>query len=275
MLPDLHRLAGQTIDEVEHDRALLIRLQKLETLQNFLARLDSALRLAHLRIERLHAERDAVDAVREPRLDLLWHEVMDAAFERQLVIVCQGQDAAQRAEDARGIFRRKRRRRAAADEDGVYETALEARRVRRRLDLLDQSLDVVVLRRLMRGVLKEAAVEALRLAERNVNVRRLHLAFFRGRVHDAAPRLLRLSGRHDLAAHACMNDAFPRERFRQRIVRRPAELQLALFLTVGSEHIFQFISHYASPHEIFAIVSTANFFAAAKSASSGCVAAWA
>ena len=200
---------------------------------------------------------------------------MDAAFERQLVIVCQGQDAAERREDARGIFRRKRRRRAAADEDGVYETALEARRVRRRLDLLDQSLDVVILRRLMRGILEKAAVEALRLAERNVDVCRLHLALLRWRIHDTQPRLLRLSGWHDLTTHACMNDALSRKRFRQRVVRRPAELQLALFLTVGSEHIFQFISHYASPHEIFAIVSSANFFAAAKSASSGCVAAWA
>ena len=275
LLPDLHRLTGQTEDEVEHDRALLVRLQKFEPFEDFLPRLDPALRLTHLRIEGLHAERDAVDAVREPRLDLLGHEVMDAAFERQLVIICQGQDAAERREDARGVFRRKRRRRAAADEDGVYEAALEARRVRSRLDLLDQSLDVVVLRRLMRGILEKAAVEALRLAERDVNVRRLHLALLRGRVHDVEPRLLRLSGRHDLAAHACMNDALSRERFRQRVVRRPAELQLALFLGIGSEHIFQFISHYASPHEIFAIVSSANFFAAARSASSGCVAAWA
>ena len=275
LLPDVHRLAGQAVDEIEHDRALFIRLQELEPFEDFFPRLDPSLRLAHLRIEGLHAERDAVDAIRQPRLDLLGHEVVDAAFERKLVIICQGQDTAERREDARGIFRRKRRRCAAADENGVHEAAPETRRVRSRLDLLDQGFHIIVLRRLLRSVLEEAAVEALRLAERDVDVCRLHLALLRGRVHDAEPRLLRLSGRHDLAAHACMNDALSRERFRQRVVRRPAELQLALFLGIGSEHIFQFISHYASPHEIFAIVSSANFFAAARSASSGCVAAWA
>ena len=56
LLPDLHRLTGQTEDEVEHDRALLVRLQKFEPFEDFLPRLDPALRLTHLRIEGLHAE---------------------------------------------------------------------------------------------------------------------------------------------------------------------------------------------------------------------------
>nr|WP_233541605.1 hypothetical protein [Mitsuokella sp. AF33-22] len=162
-------LSRQPVDEVGDDRHIL-PAQKRQAPQHFFPGIDAADAAAQCRVERLHAERDPVDAAGEPRLDLLRHEVVDAAFHGHLRIRCQMELLPHGSEQSARVRRRERSRRAAAEEHTVNRGRADLLQLRIMCDFLEQRLDVGILGLLAAGLLIKGAVEAFRLAERDVDV---------------------------------------------------------------------------------------------------------
>ena len=79
------------------------------------------------------------------------------------------------------IFCRKGHRRTATDEDGVNEAVFEARLIGSCFHFVNEAIDVMVFYILVGTVLEEAAIEAFRFAEGNVNI--CSLCFFCRRRH--------------------------------------------------------------------------------------------
>ena len=137
VLPDLHRLIGQPIDEIGDDDSALLLHHAAERCDNRIAVVDAPDGLTDARVKGLHAEGETVDARVQRRLDLALREVMNASLERDLTVARERQTLAHSAHEAREIGVRERRRRTAAEEHRLKRRALHIRCIRRRRVIFD------------------------------------------------------------------------------------------------------------------------------------------
>lgn len=237
--PERLRLPRQPVDEVDDDRHI-VGAEGSEPPQDLFARVEAPHAPAQLRIEGLHAERDAVDPAAEPRLDLLRHEVVDAPLHRHLAVICQMEFLADSTQQPLRIPRGERGRRPPAEKNAVDARRLQLLRLCALPQLTEQVIDVVVLRLLAGGILKEVAVEALRPAEGNVQIDRMLPTCICLACHCRLPGALLLPRRHGSAEQPRMDDALLRKGRMQRIDRLLAEQRLPLSLRQSSQICLQF-----------------------------------
>ena len=157
---------------------------------------------------------------------------MDAPLKRDLTVARQRQPLANHTHEPCEIRITECRRCTAAEEYRLKGCARHIRRIRRRLDLVDEDVDIVMHRLLTREILEEAAVAAFLVTERDVNVDRTLIGRVGGLRHQLRPdlRLLRLVPDHALAARAGMHDALFRKGATERVLRLRAEQPAASLL---------------------------------------------
>jgi hypothetical protein len=179
----VHRLPGQAEDQIAaHARHFLQR--RLESAQRAVAIVQAAEELQLLGVERLHADRQTIDALLKQRARLVAVERRWVALDRDLDrIGFAGERAADRAQHAAQLGRIPERWRAAAEEHRAERLAGHV--LAARLKLGDHRVGVRAMRDVgpldRRG--REVAVRALLQAPREVHVRRR-----RALVHRAAQR---------------------------------------------------------------------------------------
>ena len=187
---------------------------------------------------------------------------MDASLKCDLTVARQRQPLAYRTHKPREIRVTECRRCTAPEEYGLERRTRNIWRIRRRLDLVDEDIDIVMHCLLACEILEEAAVAAFLIAERDVNVDRTLIGRVRSLRHQLRPdlRLLRLVPDHALAARAGMHDALFRKGTAQRILRLRAKQPAACLLRECREFCLK---------RIHASTSFAAAMTCAKSFSSG------
>ena len=170
VLPHLHGLAGEAVDEVDHNGCIVITAQALEPRNDGVASVHTAHGLANGRAEGLHAEGEAVDAAFERSFDLVVAEIVNAAFKRDLAVVRERKMLLDGAEHELEVFGRKGRRGAPAEVDGVNGRGILSRTTGPHADFLDKPLGIGAHRLFAERVLVEHAVETARFAEGHVDV---------------------------------------------------------------------------------------------------------
>ena len=150
---------------------------------------------------------------------------MDASLERDLGVARQRQTLPHRAHETRKIGIRERGRRTAAEEHRLKRRPLYIGGLRRRVELLQEHVDIAMRRFFLRIVLEKSAVAAFLIAERDVDVRRALVGGIGRLRHELRPRLRLLHFVHDhaLAARTGMHDALFRKGAAERILRLRAE----------------------------------------------------
>ena len=123
-LPDLHVLTGQTVNEVDDDSTLVVIEKSPQIFQYRFFIVQSSDRTADIRMKGLNAQRHAVYTICQPNVHLFRYQIMNTPFQSQLVIIGQGQAAANRLQQPSGIFRRQGCRRTAADKYGMNKAVL-------------------------------------------------------------------------------------------------------------------------------------------------------
>src|SRR5690606_31085848 len=81
LMPDFGRLAGQAIDEVDHQGGAVAVADPLEKAHGFLAARPPALPPTHLGVETLDADRETIRAGLEAGVDFFRIEMDDAALD--------------------------------------------------------------------------------------------------------------------------------------------------------------------------------------------------
>ena len=150
---------------------------------------------------------------------------MDASLERDLGVARQRQTLPHCTHESCEVGVRERGRRAAAEEHRLKRRPLHIGSLRRRVELLQEHVDIAVRRFFLRIVLEKSAVAAFLIAERNVDVRRALVGGIGRLRHELRPRLRLLHFVHDhaLAARTGMHDALFRKGAAERILRLRAE----------------------------------------------------
>ena len=225
VLPDLHGLIRQSVDEIGNDDSALLLHHAAQRLNDCLTVVDASDRLTDARVKGLHAEGETVDPCIHRRLNLALGEVVNAPLKRDLAVARERQTFAHRTHETREIGIAECRRRTSAKEYRMEGRPRHIGRIGRRLDLLHEHIDIVMRRLFARKVLEEAAIAAFLITERDVDVNRT----FIGRVwclrHQSCPdvHLLRLVSDHALAARTGMHHTLLRKGAAERILRLRAK----------------------------------------------------
>ena len=202
VFPDLHRLVGQPVDEVGDDDGALLLHHAAQCRDDRFAVVNASNRLTDARVKGLHAEGEPIDARVHCRLNLALREIMDAPLKRDLAVTRERQTCTHRLYEARDIRIAQRCRRTAAEEHRLKGCALHVGRIRCRIQLIEEHIDVVMRRFFPREVLKKSAVAAFFVTERNMDVNRSLVGRIRRLCHQIRPDtcLLLLVHHHALAA---------------------------------------------------------------------------
>ena len=166
--PAIGCLAGTRVNQIE-GIALEHRARDGDGRERFIGAVHAAEFLEHAIIERLHAERHAVDARRAIATKALGFNAGRIGFERDLDVGCDRPVLRDRVENGRNGRRLHQRRRAAAKEhrrDGAAGNALSGRR-----DLGRKGADIArLIDRGMAHMAVEVAIRTLRETERPMQI---------------------------------------------------------------------------------------------------------
>ena len=239
VLPDLHRLIRQAVDEVGNDDGALPLHHPAERCDNRLTVVDASDRLADARVKGLHTKREPVDARMQRHLHHTLRKIVDASLECDFTVARERQAFAYRTDKAHQISLTERRRGTAAKEYRLEGRAHNIGRICRGIQLLQENINVMMRRLLPREVLEKSAVAAFLIAERDVDVYRTLVRGIRRRCHVRLPdtRLLRLVHDHALAARAGMHNALFCKGAPERVLRLRPEQPAACFLREGTDLI--------------------------------------
>ena len=168
--PDIHGLHGEAEDKVNDDGGLLIAHEQFEAAQDFFSVGKAGHGLAYLGVEGLHAEGEAVGSALKAGFHLVLPEVVQTAFDGDFAVVGQRQVAAYGLEQTFEVGSFQRGRRSAAEVYGVHGALFLRGAAFPEGKLLDERIGVAGAFFLAVALIVEAAVEAVSLAERHVDV---------------------------------------------------------------------------------------------------------
>ena len=166
--PGFDRLARARVDQIERI-ALEIRARDGNGFERFLRRVQATEFLQRRVVERLHAERDAVDAGRAIAAKARGFDAGRIGFQRDFDVGRDRPVFADGVEDRLHRLGLHQRRRAAAEENRRYRAAGHARRGRRDLGF-ERAHEARLVDAAVAHVAVEVAIGALRQAERPVHV---------------------------------------------------------------------------------------------------------
>ena len=170
VFPNFHRLPRKTVDQINHHGSFVIGNQLVESRQNGVAPVHSHHRLTHAVVKGLHAERKAIGAAFQGRLDLVVSKIVNASFDCYFAVVGKRQIAIDGGKHRLEIFGFKRRRRSAAEVDGVHRMRIHRRLVAPQFDFAHEIAGKNRRSLFAVRVLIEHAVKAARFAKRHMQV---------------------------------------------------------------------------------------------------------
>ena len=217
VFPNVHRLARETVDQVHHDGRVVVEAEFLEARENRLAIVDAHHRTAHVRVEGLNAEREAVRARFQGRLDLFVSEAVNTSLHRDFAVVRKRQVFFHRSDHKAKILGREGGGRASAEVDRMHRVGGHGRAVAPEPDFPNERLGIARHGLGFVGILIEKAIKTACFAKRYVQIgERLSAS---RRVQETVERALRIGSRKRHSARSRMDDRLRRKGGVKRILR--------------------------------------------------------
>ena len=82
-------LSGQAVDQINYSHTLVVCFKSLQVFQDRLFIVKTADLTPHFGVKGLNAQRHAVDTAGHPNIHFLRNEIMNTAFQGQLIVICQ------------------------------------------------------------------------------------------------------------------------------------------------------------------------------------------